>query len=176
MENVKFSAKHKNNDKIIHLYTDGGCRSTAKKGEKIKETDKCAYAYFLKLGGHERLDGLALYGKTNNAMEMTALLEGLRAINLPEIPVVAHLDSAYVVNSIENGWYKKWESNGWTKKGGLANAELWKELIEEIRRFPFFSIKKVKGHNGDQYNELVDSHLNKLMDELENKEVVTNGY
>lgn len=167
MENIKFSTKPQTENRVIHLYSDGGCRSSAKKGEKIKKTDKSAYAYFLKLGGLEKLDGGAFYGKTNNAMEIKGLIMGLKAIKRPDIPVIAHLDSAYVVNCIENGWYKKWENNGWTKKGGLANAELWKELIEEIRRFPFFSIKKVKGHSGDRWNELVDRHLNKLMDELE---------
>ena len=176
MEEIKFSTKTHSENKIIHLYSDGGCRSTAKKGETIKETDKCAYAFFLKHGGNEKLDGSAGYGKTNNAMEITALLMGLKAIKRTDIPIVAYLDSAYVVNCIENGWYKKWENDGWTKKGGLKNAELWKSLIEEIRKFPFFSIKKVKGHANDDLNNLVDKHLNKLMDELENKEIMTNEY
>lgn len=163
---TKVVSHTKNENKIIHVYTDGGCRSTAKKGEKIKPTDKSAYAYFLKQGGHEKLDGKAFYGKTNNAMEITSLLEALKSIKRIDFPVKAYLDSAYVVNTIENKWYVKWELNGWTKKGGLANAELWKELIFQIRRFPFFSIEKVKGHSNDVYNNLVDEHLNKLMDEL----------
>ena len=61
---VQFKAKG-HEDNIIHLYSDGGCRSTAKKGETIKETDKSAYAFFLKQGGNEKLDGKASYGKTN---------------------------------------------------------------------------------------------------------------
>lgn len=166
MSNIKFAPKDNMEDRIIHLYSDGGCRSTAKKGETIKETDKCAYAFFLKQGGHEKLDGWAGYGKTNNAMEIAGLLNGLKTIKNKNIPVVAYLDSAYVVNTIENKWYVKWERNGWTKKGGLKNADLWKELIELLREFPFFSIKKVTGHSNDEYNNLVDKHLNDLMDEL----------
>lgn len=163
---MQFKAKPKD-DSTIHLYTDGGCRSTAKKGEKIDDTMKSAYAFFLKQGGHEKLDGAASYGKTNNNQEITGLLMGLRAIKRTDFPVVAYLDSAYVVNTLQNGWWKKWQANGWDKKGGLANREEWIALIAEIERFPFFSIKKVKGHSGDNdYNDLVDKHLNKLMDEL----------
>ena len=163
---VQFKAKG-HEDNIIHLYSDGGCRSTAKKGETIKETDKSAYAFFLKQGGNEKLDGQASYGKTNNNQEIMGLLMGLRAIKRPEFPVVAYLDSAYVVNCLQAGWWKKWKANGWTKKGGLANAKEQKELIEELERFPFFRIEKVKGHSGfADYNDLVDKHLNKLMDEL----------
>lgn len=164
----KFLPKNNNiENKIVHIYTDGGCRSTAKKGETIKETDKCAFAFFLKQGGHEKLDGWAGYGKTNNAMEISGLLYALKAMKRTDFPIRAHLDSAYVVNTIEKKWYENWERNGWTKKGGLANAELWKELIYQIRRFPFFEIVKVKGHSDDEYNNLVDEHLNSLMDELE---------
>lgn len=162
----KFVPKQNYEQRIIHIYTDGGCRSKAKKGEKIGPETKSAFAYFLKYGGAERLDGKAMYGKTNNAMEITGLLEALKAIKNSNIPVKAYLDSAYVINTIDNKWYVKWRENGWTKKGGLANAELWKELVEQIERFPFFELVKVKGHSGDEYNELVDSHLNKLMDDL----------
>lgn len=165
----QFKVKSKE-DNIIHLYSDGGCRSTAKKGEKIDDTMKSAYAFFLKQGGHEKLDGEASYGKTNNNQEIMGLLMGLKAIKKTHFPVIAYLDSAYVVNCLQAGWWRKWEANGWTKKGGLANAEEWKMLIEEIRRFPFFSVQKVKGHSGNEYNEVVDKYLNKLMDELPNRE------
>lgn len=166
MTNVKFAPKDNGSSRIIHLYSDGGCRSTAQKGETIKDTDKCAYAFFLKQGGNEKLDGWAGYGKTNNAMEIAGLLNGLKAIKNKNAPVIAYLDSAYVVNTIEKKWYENWERQGWTKKGGLKNAELWKELITLMRQFPFFSIEKVKGHSDDEYNNLVDEHLNTLMNEL----------
>ena len=35
-----------------------------------------------------------------------------------------------------------------------------------LNNFPFFEISHVKGHSGIEGNELVDAHLNKLMDEL----------
>lgn len=170
----KFVPKQNTDSNIIHVYTDGGCRSKAKKGEKIGPETKSAFSYFLKYGGLEKLEGKAMYGKTNNAMEITGLLEALKAIKNNKIPIKAHLDSAYVINTINNKWYEKWRNDGWTKKGGLANAELWKELIEQVERFPFFELVKVKGHSGDEYNELVDSYLNKLMDELPEYENIEN--
>lgn len=164
-----------NKVKTIDIYSDGGCRSTAKQGEKIKEYDKSACAYFLKQGGLEKIGGKASYGNTNNAMEITGLILALRALKIKTFPVVAHLDSAYVVNCLQKGWWKKWERDGWTKKDGLKNAKLWEELIFEIRKIPFFSIEKVKGHSGNNdYNDLVDKYLNKLMDEL--PDIRTNNF
>lgn len=171
MEEVKFSAKNVDHDKTVHIYTDGGCRSTAKKGETIKETDKSAYAYFLKQGGLEKIGGEATYGKTNNFMEIAAVIAGLKCLKRKDLPVKIYSDSAYVVNTIQNRWYVKWRNNGWDKKGGLANRELWIELIGLYESFPFITFEKVKGHNGIDGNEVVDSYLNKLMDELPNKEI-----
>lgn len=152
---------------IVEIWTDGGCRSTAKKGETIKPTDRCAYAYFMKFGGQEKLGGAAGHGYTNNQMEIYAVLKALKSMKKYDVPVKVYSDSAYVVNCINQKWYVKWEKNGWTKKGGLANANLWKSLVDEIRKFPFFSIEKVKGHSGlNDGNDIVDKHLNKLMDEL----------
>ena len=101
-------------------------------------------------------------------MEISGLLEALKAIKTEKYPIRAYLDSAYVVNTLENKWYETWEKNNWDKKGGLANAELWKELIGQVRRFPFFQIIKVKGHSTDEGNNLVDKHVNDLMDALPN--------
>ena len=48
-------------------------------------------------------------------------------------------------------------SNGWinSKKEPVANKELWLQLIPYFEN-PLFSFLKVKGHNGDKFNELAD--------------------
>lgn len=165
---VKFAPVN-NHDSKIYIYTDGGCRSKAKKGEKVSSEDKSAYAYFLKWGGHEKLYGEAEFGRTNNYMELKALIQALKAIKSQKYPIVVYSDSKYVVESINKGWYKGWKNRGWMKsdKKEPANVELWKELDSQLDNFPFFEINHVKGHNGNEGNELVDAHLNKLMDELE---------
>lgn len=165
---LKFKPKNSSDNKI-HIYTDGGCRSTAKKGETIGDGDKSAYAYFLKWGGHEKLSGEADFGRTNNYMELKAVIEALKAINTNKYPIVIYSDSAYVVNAVNKNWMVNWKRKGWRKGDGNppVNVELWKELYDLMLKFPFLEFQHVKGHNGNEGNELVDEYLNKLMDEME---------
>jgi ribonuclease HI len=79
---------------------------------------------------------------TNNRMELTAAIEGLR--RLPAgARVLLRSDSQYLVNSINFGWKRN------------ANVDLWKDLDVEIarRRVRF---EWVKGHAGDQLNDRAD--------------------
>ena len=169
---MKFVAKNEST-KTIEVYTDGGCRSTAqKKGSSVNPNDKSAYAFFLKSGGKELLKGGAELGRTNNYMELKAVVEALKHINNTNLMVDIKSDSMYVVNSINKGWMKGWKKRGWKKSDNSvpANVGLWKELDEQFSRFPFIAISHVKGHNGDTYNELVDGHVNDLMDSMDELE------
>jgi ribonuclease HI len=87
-------------------------------------------------------------------MEVQAVLEALRA--LPgELTIVS--DSTYVVKCFNDGWWVKWERNGWrnSQKQPVANTDLWKPLIELVKeRQPAF--RWVKGHSGNRMNDLVD--------------------
>lgn len=168
MGTIRFKAVN-NKSEMIEVYTDGGCRSTAqKKGSSINPDDKSAYAFFLKSGGKELLKGEAELGRTNNYMEIKAIVEALKHINNTNLMVDIKSDSMYVVNSINEGWMKGWKKRGWKKSDNSvpANVGLWKELDEQISRFPFITIGHVKGHSGDTYNELVDKHVNDLMDNM----------
>lgn len=169
---MKFVAKNED-AKTIEVYTDGGCRSTAqKKGSSVNNDDKSAYAFFLKSGGKELLKGGFDRGKTNNYMEIKAVVEALKHINNTNRMVDIKSDSMYVVNSINKGWMKGWKKRGWKKSDNSvpANVELWKELDQQFSRFPFIAINHVKGHNGDEFNELVDKHVNDLMDSMDELE------
>lgn len=169
---MKFVAKNEDT-KTIEVYTDGGCRSTAqKKGSSVNHDDKSAYAFFLKSGGKELLKGGFDRGKTNNYMEIKAVVEALKHINNANLMVDIKSDSMYVVNSINKGWMKGWKKRGWKKNDNSvpANVELWKELDEQFSRFPFITISHVKGHNGNEFNELVDKHVNDLMDSMDELE------
>ena len=169
---MKFVAKNED-AKTIEVYTDGGCRSTAQeKGSSVNHNDKSAYAFFLKSGGKELLKGGFDRGKTNNYMEIKAVVEALKHINNTNRMVDIKSDSMYVVNSINKGWMKGWKKRGWKKSDNSvpANVELWKELDKQFSRFPFIAINHVKGHNGDEFNELVDKHVNDLMDSMDELE------
>lgn len=69
-------------------------------------------------------------------------------------------DSQYAVNGY-NQWLAGWAAKGYHKKGGLANADLWRE-IDEIKSqvSSYVQVVWVKGHAGDELNELADQAAN----------------
>jgi len=71
-------------------------------------------------------------------MELQAVAEGLAAVP-GRRRVHIHSDSAYIVNCFLEGWWERWEKNGWrnSQKQAVAN--------------------KVAGHSGDLLNERVDA-------------------
>ena len=71
-------------------------------------------------------------------------------------------DSAYVVNTVANGWINNWKRNGWKNGKGekVKNVGLWKEmqfLIEVAKTMGVnVSFRKVRGHAGNPMNEMAD--------------------
>lgn len=162
---LSFTPETKKDVKYISLYTDGGSRnSRTKKLHHVGKNDKSAYAYFLKYGGLEKIYGEATWGKTNNAMELMAVIRGLQAVKNKNIPIMVYSDSKYIVNCIHSEWYKSWEKKGWNIENGLKNKHLWIQLVKEIRSFTFISFTWVKGHQSNKYNNMVDLYCNELMD------------
>jgi ribonuclease HI len=90
-------------------------------------------------------------------MELTAALEGLRAI-AGRRRVHLHSDSAYIVNCFRERWWERWQRNGWknAQKAPVANRDLWEALLVESRRHDVVW-EKVRGHAGDPLNERVDA-------------------
>jgi ribonuclease HI len=91
---------------------------------------------------------------TNQRMEIMAVLEALRS-NEGQLTIVS--DSTYVVNCFRDKWYVKWQKNGWknSQKQPVANKDLWEPLVAlVVARQPTF--QWVKGHSGDEMNDLVD--------------------
>ncbi|MFD1484396.1 ribonuclease H [Lacticaseibacillus baoqingensis] len=157
-------------DAII-LYTDGGNRNTGNnKGGSVRPTDKSAWAALLIYGAHKKMLTGGDYGRTNNYMEIMAVIQGLKAITKPEFPVDIYSDSAYVINTMQQRWWVKWQQNGW-KKGGkpVINATLWQALLAQLDRFDQVTFHKVKGHATNQHNNEVDAALNHTMDQLPDK-------
>ena len=133
--------------KEVQLYCDGACSGNPGPG---------GWGAILRFGAHEReLSGGAAQ-TTNNRMELTALLEGLRALKVP-CRVTATTDSEYVANGINKGWAKSWQRNNWIKsdKKPALNADLWAALLEETARHEVV-VRWVRGHNGHPENERCD--------------------
>ncbi|MXV99238.1 MAG: ribonuclease HI [Acidimicrobiaceae bacterium] len=93
---------------------------------------------------------------TNQRMELQAVLEALRELDGP-VEVVS--DSTYVVNCFRDRWYEGWKRRGWrnANKKPVANRDLWEPLIElYLSRADEISFRWVKGHSGNEWNEIVD--------------------
>lgn len=94
---------------------------------------------------------------TNNRMELLACIRALEALKGVSQPCLLHTDSSYVVNGIEKGWARSWRKRGWRKSDGNAalNSDLWAQLLDLVDEVPV-TFKWVKGHAGNEYNELCD--------------------
>jgi ribonuclease HI len=92
---------------------------------------------------------------TNNRMELTAPIEGLRALKRPcEVDVVT--DSSYVVKGMTE-WIRGWIAKGWknSQKKPVENKELWEALLDASSAHKV-TWRWVKGHAGHVENERVD--------------------
>jgi len=134
--------------KNVTLYTDGACSGNPGRG---------GWGAVLIYGEIEKqMSGIA-EETTNNKMELTAVIEGLKALKEP-CNVELYSDSAYVINAFSQDWISGWIKNNWknSKKEPVANKELWEELIE-LTKVHNVKFNKVKGHAGNKYNEICDS-------------------
>jgi len=93
---------------------------------------------------------------TNQRMELQAVLNAVQSLDGP-VEVVS--DSTYVVNCFVQRWWEGWLRRGWknANKQPVANRDLWEPLLEIYQhRNDELSFRWVKGHSGDQYNDLAD--------------------
>ena len=95
---------------------------------------------------------------TNNAMEMTAVVEALRQCLARDIlEIRLFTDSTYVKNGITS-WIKNWRRNGWRTAAGtpVKNKELWMQIDTLSQQMKCVEWRWVKAHNGHPQNEEVD--------------------
>ncbi|MGZ1234248.1 ribonuclease H family protein [Lactobacillus delbrueckii subsp. bulgaricus] len=147
------------------MFTDGGCRNN--EGEHVLPTDKAAWAYVILHDGHAMTATGGKVGATNNQMEMTAVLESLKALEdmgLSQKKLLLSLDSDYVRKALSdssNGtaWIKGWKERGWRKSNGeaVANPDLWKEIDKEFSKFSDLTLQHVTGHANSDGNNLADA-------------------
>ena len=130
----------------VEIATDGACKGNPGPG---------GWGAIVRSGGAEKelSGGEAL--TTNNRMELTAAIEGLRALKRP-CHVMLSTDSRYVMDGLTK-WIKGWQKNGWrtADKKPVKNTELWQALIEAARPHRIDWVW-VKGHAGHPDNERAD--------------------
>ena len=102
----------------------------------------------------EHSGGLAL--TTNNIMEMTAALQGLRALpSGSRVCVVT--DSRYLHDGMTS-WMTGWKRKGWRTASGdpVKNQEIWVQLEAAASEHEQVRWHWVKGHFGHELNERAD--------------------
>lgn len=132
---------------LVELYTDGACSGNPGPG---------GYGAILKFNNIEKEISGGEELTTNNRMELTAVIEGLKCLKRSCI-VHIYTDSKYVVDGITKGWAASWRANNWKKKDNKTalNTDLWDMLLNELSKhdYKFFWIK---GHDGHSENERCD--------------------
>ena len=135
-------------NKLI-IYTDGCCYPNPGQGTWAFV---CPEPYFSLTGFNPNT--------TNNEMEIKAVLEACKYAketgNLDNVEIIS--DSQYVVRGL-NEWISNWRRRGWNRKDAfgdlvpIKNKELWIELNQFKGRV---ELNWVRGHNGNEWNEMAD--------------------
>src|SRR5690606_16842176 len=93
---------------------------------------------------------------TNNRMEFTAMIHGLRMLG-PDEPMDVYTDSQLVVNTLTQ-WAAGWERNGWRRRDGeVKNLELVKEASARANERPPARSRCIKAHDGPPWSEYADA-------------------
>lgn len=133
---------------IVELYTDGACSGNPGPG---------GWGVVMRYKGIEKELSGGEKNTTNNRMELSAAIEGLRALSRP-CTIKLYTDSKYVLQGITE-WLPGWKARGWktsSKKQPVKNQDLWEALDREIGRHKIEWIW-VKGHAGHPENERADT-------------------
>lgn len=155
----------------VRIYTDGACSGNPGPGGwgfvyvvPVFHTDE---------NGNETdplmVDGKQLWvhtttGKggeketTNNRMELMAVIRGLDHMkSKKDFDITVVSDSKYVIQGITE-WMKGWKTKNWigSNKQPVKNQDLWKQLDALVSNFSNLKWQWVKGHAGNQFNEMAD--------------------
>lgn len=169
---------------VYEVYTDGACSKNPGPGgySFVVVLNK---SVILKCYGHKDRT-------TNNCMELTAIVRALKHVaslgfvkfykdqvqSDDRIKIInIYSDSAYCVNAMNQGWVKVWQANGWKTKSGydVKNKELWEKLLHFVESSKLtIKFNKVKGHSGNEYNELADKLAKEAITNL-NAEALPSG-
>jgi len=139
----------------LKIYTDGGCSGNPGPGG-------WAYVIIIKTFQGENIiaeNKGSQKETTNNRMELTAVIEALRALKkMNDAPrqISVYTDSQYVQKGITE-WIRNWKRNSWrtSDKTPVKNQDLWIELDSLTGDF-VISWEWIRGHAGNEYNERCD--------------------
>ena len=132
----------------VLVWTDGACQGNPGPGG-------WAAVVAWEDGEVEELSG-GLAHTTNNIMEMTAALEGLRALPA-QSRVCIVTDSRYLHDGMTS-WITGWKRKGWKTASGdpVKNQSLWQALEAAVDHHEQVRWHWIKGHVGHALNERAD--------------------
>jgi ribonuclease HI len=137
--------------KDVLLSTDGACIGNPGPG---------GWACVLRYRDHCRELSGGAPQTTNNRMELTAAIEGLKALKEP-CHVTLRTDSQYLRDGVTS-WIAKWKTDGWVHKvkhegrQPVKNRDLWEEL-DRLQAAHKIEWEWVKGHATDVDNNRCDA-------------------
>ncbi len=125
------------------VWTDGACKGNPGPGGWAWVTPEGRWA-----SGSEAQS-------TNQRMEISA---AYHAVLAHEGPVTIVSDSTYVVNCFRDRWWEGWLQRDWknSQRKPVANRDLWEPFIELYRSRDEVFFEWVKGHAGDELNDIAD--------------------
>lgn len=127
-------------------YTDGSCSPNPGPG-----------GFAVIKNGAPHIVGYSI-DSTNIRMEGSALIAALKDAGGEAAQI--YTDSEFWINVLTK-WAPGWEAKGWKKKGGeIKNLDLVKEAFELYQQSQAI-LTWVRGHEGDEGNELADEWANK---------------
>ena len=140
----------------IKIFTDGSSRGNPGPGGwgSIVVTDDMV----MELGGREEYT-------TNNRMELTAVLEGLRRTTHNDL-ITVYTDSSYVLKGCTL-WLSTWKKNDWLTKGKdpVLNKDIW-VAMDDLLSTKKITWKLLPGHSGIPANERCDEIATTFADNL----------
>ncbi len=145
--------------KKVKIWTDGACSFNPGPG---------GWGAILNYKGIEKVISGGNKETTNNVMELTAVIEGLKMLKEPCL-VTLYSDSSYVVNAITQNWLRTWETNGFKTSNNkpVKNRELWEDLSSLLKTHKVTFVL-VKGHadneNNNRCDKLARNEVKKMME------------
>lgn len=138
-----------------HLFTDGACQPNPGQGG-------WAFLVYPENEPHKKETRAGFEeSSTNNRMEITAVLEGIKFTTNKmeeEDSILLCSDSKYIIQGIDN-WMHAWQKNNWKRINSnkpLLNLDLWKQIYALIHQISV-KCKHVPGHSGHLENEECDN-------------------
>ncbi len=119
----------------IRVYTDGA--SSGNPGP-------AGIGVYLQHGSMEKRISRHIGRATNNVAELEAIRAGLQAIKNAKLPVRVFTDSSYALGVLSLGWKAR------------RNRVLIREIQTSMERFADLRLIKVKGHSGNEGNEIAN--------------------